>query len=151
MVLLGSESAYQCERNSNFVCDLYDLSYVWHIFRYTCLVYTCCYSFHSCSYFRVYHPLAVSLVTHTYKSGCECDWDCACGWFVCVMKWLRVRLCMEVLCECIISIPIQESMLRTLGTCSSVKNCSVCTCAVQSRRIHCDACVCVHVWVCVCE
>jgi hypothetical protein len=48
------------------------------------------------------------------------------------------------MCECIISILIQERMLCNLDTCS-VKNCSVCTCAVQSECIQCDARVCVHV------
>ena len=42
---------------------------------------------------------------------------------------------------CIISILMQENMMCNLGTCS-VKNCSVCTCVVQSGYTQCDVCVC---------
>jgi hypothetical protein len=67
-------------------------------------------------------------------------------WLASVVKWLRVRLRLCLLCECIITIQIQESMLRNLGTCS-VKNCSVCTRAVQSKCIQRVMFVCVHVCV----
>ena len=118
---------------------------------YIYLVYSCCYSFHSYSYFRICHPLAVSPVTLTYKSGCECDWDCPCC-LACeccevvaseialvsasVVMWVWMKMWVWVgkcICGCIISILIQERMMCNLDTCS-VKNCSVRT--VQSKCVQ---------------
>ena len=63
--------------------------------------------------------------------------------WVWMKMWVWVGKC---ICECIISILIQERMMCNLDTCG-VKNCSVCTRAVQSKCTQRVMLVCVHVCV----